>query len=366
MKPSFYFLITFAFIATSCEYFDHGGEEIPKPATPILEEVASSPDQWTGVTLADDGTIFVNFPRWSRNHPRSVAAIRPTDSTQVLYPNEEWNTWSEGIDPSTHFVCVQSVFVDDENFLWVLDPANPQYDGEYQGVVEGGAKLVKFDLTTDEPVQTVVFREPTIKPNSYLNDVRIDTQRQYAYITDSNDGALVVVNLATGEARRVLDDHYSVMPELPLVIDGEVLKNAQGEVQQVASDGIALTGDGDYLYYHALTAYSLYRVPTAALRDPSLSAEALGQEVELEARTGATDGMFLTPDSLLYHSNMERYAITAYNIVTGDFGTVVQDERLKWPDTFYLGPDGYLYVTTSKIHIPNPEEPYKLFRIAVE
>jgi hypothetical protein len=29
--------------------------------------------------------------------------------------------------------------------------------------------------------------------------------------------------------------------------------------------------------------------------------------------------------------------------------TVVQDERLRWPDTFGQGPDGTIYVTTSHI-----------------
>lgn len=43
---------------------------------------------------------------------------------------------------------------------------------------------------------------------------------------------------------------------------------------------------------------------------------------------------------------------------------VVRDPRLAWPDTFAVGPEGALYVTTSQIHTqPNPEYPYFLFKI---
>jgi hypothetical protein len=40
---------------------------------------------------------------------------------------------------------VQSVVVDDQDNLWVLDPAAPKM----QEIVEGGPKLVKIDLATN-------------------------------------------------------------------------------------------------------------------------------------------------------------------------------------------------------------------------
>jgi hypothetical protein len=47
---------------------------------------------------------------------------------------------------------------------------------------------------------------------------------------------------------------------------------------------------------------------------------------------------------------------------------VVKDERIVWPDSFALGPDGAVWFTTAQIHLgPNPETPYRIFKfVAVE
>jgi len=57
-----------------------------------LQAVASFDHQVTGVTVAPDGRIFVNFPRWTEDTPVSVAELMPDGSTKP-YPNEEWNKW---------------------------------------------------------------------------------------------------------------------------------------------------------------------------------------------------------------------------------------------------------------------------------
>ena len=104
-----------------------------------LTEVASFPDQQvTGVGVSTkSGRVFVNFPYWSDQHSISVAEI--VSGQPKPFPNDEWN--KPGL-PASHFVCVQSVVVDDQDNLWVLDPAAPKM----QEIVKGGPKLVKIDL----------------------------------------------------------------------------------------------------------------------------------------------------------------------------------------------------------------------------
>jgi hypothetical protein len=59
------------------------------------------------------------------------------------------------------------VVVDDQDNLWVLDPAAPKM----QEIVKGGPKLVKIDLVTNQVVQTIPSGEDVATKKSYLNDV---------------------------------------------------------------------------------------------------------------------------------------------------------------------------------------------------
>ncbi len=202
---------------------------------------------------------------------------------------------------------------------------------------------------------------PVVEKGSYLNDVRIDVGHQHAYITDSGSGALVVVDLSTNRARRVLADHTSTQGEDITLTIGEEPWLRGGEPPQVHADGIALDVRGGHLYYQALTGRHLYRVPTAALRDESLSAEALKSRVEPLGETPASDGLLFGADGRLYISALEHDAIMARR--PGESASiVVQDARIAWPDTFTQAQDGHIYFTTAQIHRSAPSEPFRIFR----
>ncbi|MEJ2722535.1 MAG: L-dopachrome tautomerase-related protein [bacterium] len=204
-----------------------------------LIEVATSTRQWTGIAVSRSGRVFVNFPRWSANVPVSVGELKK-DGTVDPYPNRELNRWKTGDDPAQKFVCVQSVYVDANNRLWILDPANPLFGG----VVEGGAKLIRVDLASNTTVKTYHFDPETAPRKSYLNDVRVETKTGTAYMTDSGLGAIVVLDLETGDTRRLLDDDPSTGAEkVQITIDGKPIPVV------VHSDGIALDDRGGWLYY---------------------------------------------------------------------------------------------------------------------
>ncbi len=332
-----------------------------------LKEVASFPNQQvTGVGVSTkSGRIFVNFPYWSDEHSISIAEI--VDGKPKPFPNEEWNTSGPA---ASHFVCVQSVVVDDQDNLWVLDPASPKM----QGTVKDGPKLIKIDLATNQVVQTIPFDENIAPKKSYLNDVRIDTRSGIAFITDSGKGAIVVVDLKSKKARRLLEEHSSTQPEkgFKLVVDGKELIDQQNKAPpQIASDGIALDLTNGYLYYHALTAHSLYRIKTSFLTDENLSAIELGSKVESVAQTPAPDGMLEAPDGSVYLTDLEHNAVVRWDPDTKRVAQVIADKRLSWPDTLSWGPNGELYVTASQIeNMPRfnngkstRSEPYKLWKI---
>jgi sugar lactone lactonase YvrE len=334
-----------------------------------LESVATFDHQVTGVTVSETGRIFVCFPRWTEDAPVSVAEL--VDGTPRPYPDEEWNRWRNAkkneISPEDHWVCVQSVVADGRGSLWVLDPAAPGQDR----VVPGGPKLVQVDLGKDEVVRMIAFGEDVAPQGSYLNDVRISPDGRWAYITESGaQGAIVVVDLEHGSARRVLDGHPSTQVEKDVVVtvDGKPLRRTDGRGVEFSADGIALSRDGRHLYWQALTGKTLYRIETAALIDESPSDDALGERVERVGENGVSDGLWIDEDGRMYISALEEDAIKVRE--DGDVRTLLTDKRLRWPDTFSEGPDGAIYVTASHImdmNFFNPESGValhtELFRI---
>ncbi len=342
-------------------------DPVTVPTTPSLNAtltpVATSTVQWTGVAVTRDNRVFANFPRMETDTiPYSVAEVSGTQATP--FPDAAWNTWDRTMAPQNKFVCVQSVYVDANNYLWVLDAASPQM----RGVVPGGAKLLKFDVATRQVVQRIDFDDPTVVyPTSYLNDVRVDTQNNVAYVTDSNQGAIIVVNLSTSRARRLLGNHPSTKSEnLIITAENRVWRNQSGKLPSIDSDGLALSPNRDYLYYHALTAQPLYRIATQYLRDEALPQTQLAQRVELVGNTNPPDGMIFDPAGNLYLTDIENNAVTRIT-AGGQFQLVAQNAQLKWPDSFSVAADGGVYVTTSQLHIPRAQrtEPYRIFKLVI-
>lgn len=331
-----------------------------------LEEVASFPNQQvTGVAVSKSGRVFVNFPDWSDDHTISVAEV--VNGQPQPFPNDEMNQPGPA---GSHFVCVQSVYVDADDNLWILDPAAPKM----KEIVPGGPKLIKVDLKTNQVVQIIPFGENIAPKKSYLNDVRIDTKAGVAFITDSGIGAIVVLDLITGNARRLLEDNQSTKAEkdVKLTVDGrQLLDQEKKTAPQIHSDGIALDRENNYLYYHALTGRTLYRIKTDYLKDPKISKKDLSAKVEKLGSTPAPDGMLEGPGGVIYLTALEKNAIVRFNPPTKKMDTVIEDKRLSWPDTLSWGPQGALYVACSQIqNMPRfnsggsaKTEPYKVFKI---
>jgi sugar lactone lactonase YvrE len=319
-----------------------------------IELVADFGHQVTGVSVSEDGRIFVNFPRWTEDTAISVAELK--DGELRPYPDGEWNAWrnatKDELTPNDHWVCVQSVVADGRGSLWVLDPAAPAQ----AHVVAKGPKLVKIDLATDKVAQVIAFDEDAAPQGSYLNDVRFSQDGKHAFITDSGvQGALLVVDIASGKPARVLDGHPSTQMKkgLNVTFEGKELRRPDGRGVEFSADGIELSKDGKYLYWQAIKGDELYRIPTSALTGAGLRGEDVSGQVEQYGINGVNDGLLIargTDD--MYLSSVQDNAIKVRSLAEGPQAKariVVQDERLRWPDTFSQGPDGTIYVTTSHI-----------------
>jgi len=316
-----------------------------KAAGPGLVQVAGFDQQVTGVGVSREGRIFVNFPRWEKDVAISVAEVMK-DGRLRPYPDAEWNAWSnlKPLSVQDHFVCVQSVTVDPQGFLWVLDPAAP--GNEF--IKPGGVKLVKVDLATDKVVQVIAFDAVAAPQGSYLNDVRVSPDGKTAYLTDSGQqGALLVVDVTTGHARRVLDGDPRTQPEPGVVpvVDGHELRRPDHRIPAFAADGITLDAKGEWLYWQALVGRTLYRAPTNVLLDAGAD---VGAAVEKVATTNVADGLWMDGQGYLFVTDPGINAVRMRS-PDGTMTVVAQDVRLRWPDSLAEGADGSIYVTASHI-----------------
>ena len=120
----------------------------------------------TGVTVSQQGRIFVNFPKWGDNVQFTVAEIKYGKT--VAYHDEVFNQ----TDPNDHgkaLVSVQSVVVDPMDRLWILDTGSPLFEPTKYG----GPKMVCVNLTKDLVVKKIILPQDVAFPTTYLNDVRL-------------------------------------------------------------------------------------------------------------------------------------------------------------------------------------------------
>lgn len=339
----------------------------------------------TGVTVSHKGRIFVNFPRWGDEVSFTVAEVR--DGKTIAYPDEAMNQ-TDPHDPAADagaLVSVQSVVVDPADRLWILDTGSPMF----QPTKYGGPKLLCVDLKANQVIKKILFPQNVALPTTYLNDVRFDLQRGeegIAYITDSaqnGPNGIIVVDLASGESWRRLNDHPSTKVEdlrtfLPIVEGRPFLVRQQEDgstklAANMGSDGIAISATGEWLYYCPLASRRLYSVSTEALSNRSVDDEYVSRTVKDEGdKGGASDGLESDAEGRIYVTNYEHNSIMRRN-PNGEWETTVHDSRLLWPDTLSLASDGYLYVTANQLHrqarfhngSDMRKKPYTLFRIKV-
>ncbi len=344
--------------------------EISTEKNAQLEEVFSdSTYQLTGVAVAKDNRVFVNYPYWLDNHSYSVVEVK--DGKPVPYPDAEWNSFKKGEDGQNKFVTVQSVVTDDRGFLWVVDAAGIGLGKVYQH----SSKVVKINLATNKIEKIYRFPENVVSEDVYINDIRVDNKNGFAYLTNSNTGGIVVLNINTGESRLVLANSSSVKsdPNYHFSPLGTELKKGDGSLLKVNSDGIALTPDNQYLYYKALTDNRLYRIKTDLLRDFKTDEAVLNKSVEDLGKFITTDGMIFDKKGNLYLGDLEKNSIVK---ITPDLKmqTIIKDdEKLIWPDSYSISDDGYLYISNSQIQLmpwfhdgaAQFKKPFKVFKIKI-
>ncbi|APR38297.1 L-dopachrome tautomerase-related protein [Paraburkholderia sp. SOS3] len=341
---------------------------------PVHEFYGAMP---SGVAKAPNGRLFVNYPRWGDDVPFTVGEI--VDGHVVPYPNARINR-PDPMHPGTTLLSVQNIVADYRNRLWILDTAAPKFAPP----VQGGAKLVAVDLATDKVVKTIVFEPNVLLPMSYIDDVRFDFRygkEGVAYLSDSSPagpGGIIVVDLASGDAWRTLEAHPATQGDpafIPVVEGIEMTEDGPGgkpAPAHFAADGLALSADGNILYFSPLSSRHLYSVATQFLRDRHADDGEVEASVRDLGEKGASDGLASDADGAVYAGDYERNSIRKM-LPDGTWVTIAHDPRILWPDALSIGTDGYLYFTANQLNRQAQfnhgrdlrKKPYTLFRIRI-
>lgn len=301
--------------------------------TPPFEIVAEL-DQGPGnITVTPSGDILVSLHQFF-GHPIRVARVHEGGSLSEFAANAQLDS-------------VLGLQADANGVVWLLD--NAMRDN-------GQRRLVGWHADEDRAVADLDLSAVSVE-GSFLNDLAVDAATRTAYIADpatGDDAALIVIDLKSGEARRVLQGHISVTPvDTDLIIDGVPVRIRQADGTEirprVGVNPIALDHAGEWLYFGPMHGYAMFRIRTADLRNADLSADELRTRVEHWAGRPISDGISLDQAGNLYLGDLSRNAI---GVIGPDrrYRQWITDPRLSWIDAFSFGPDGQLYAVANQLH----------------
>lgn len=343
-----------------------GGESFPDrtgaPRLPgtVLEVVADLPTPPGNIAVSADGRVFVSL------HPEAGPrdkVVEIVNGEPRPWPNQVFQT---GDGEPRWFHSVLSLRIDRQGRLWTLDNGN-------HGFAPG--RLLAFDLESGGVVHEYEFPKDIAGLGSHLNDFQVSADGKFIYIAEASffakTPALVVYDVEQHRARRLLAGHPGVTADrYTPVVQGRKMV-ALGLVSiRPGVDSIVLDPANEWLYFAPVTDLDLYRARTADLRNDDLSAAELAGRIETFAPKTMSDGLTVDSAGNIYISDPEHSAIMVMR-TDRSMETLVRDDRLRWPDGFSFGPDGWLYVSCSALHqiigLPpwtfRKHAPFQIFRL---
>ena len=224
----------------------------------------------------------------------------------------------------------------------MLDTSGPDHAG----------RLVGWDTNQEQLHKIIYLAKPTITDTSFLNDLVIDNKHGVIYIADTAQGsqaAIIIVNLKTGEARRVLQDsQYTTAENIDMVINGRTMRLG-GQPARLGVNPITLDPNEDWLYFGSMSGTSVYRIATSAINNEQLSAKALEAKVMRYGTKPISDGITVDGGGNVYVTDITNGAIGVVK-PNGDYEVLFKDDRLSWPDGFSYGADHKIYFTVNDLH----------------
>jgi sugar lactone lactonase YvrE len=340
MKTLLLFLVLLLLSASLALWVRHGGgEPYPDLTTPALlgdealEEVLSYPEPIGNVAVNKTGRVFFTV------HPEA----RPDGNRLLEFVQGASVPFPDGASQQQLFDTVLGVVIDRFDRLWTIDHGN-------HGLRT--PRLLGFDLATGKLIHDERFGASIAPRGSFLQDLQVSPDGRTVIIADASfwrkAPALIVYDIATGTARRVLEKHPSVSAEDYMIQNGGQPMSFLGGLVALRGgvDGIAI--NEEWLYFAALSGSSLYRVALGDLRNAALPDTQLAARVERFAGKPLSDGLSIDNTGNVYVTDVEHNAVM---LIGADRAprTLLRSAQVRWPDALSFGPEGWLYLADSAL-----------------
>lgn len=361
MKNILLFLAVIALIATMVLWIRHGGGDpypnlstTPRLGAGMLEEVLAYSEPIGNVAVNRDGRIFFTVHPEAR--PKGNKLLEYVAGAAIPYPS--------GAAQAELFDTVLGLSIDSLNRLWTIDHGN-------HGM--RAAKIIGIDLDSGKILREQSFDKSIAPTGSFLQDLQVSSDGRTIVIADASfwrkSPAIIVYDVETGQSRRVLESHESVSAQQFMIRSGDKNMEFMGGIVALRGgiDGIAL--GPEWLYYGALSGSGLYRVKLDDLRDTRLPPAQLARRVERFSDKPLSDGFSRDTAGNIYITDVEHSSV--FIVGPGQpLATLIQSNKVRWPDALSFGPDGWLYLADSALpdlilqsreHI-EAAGPYRIFR----
>ncbi|MFZ4070861.1 MAG: SMP-30/gluconolactonase/LRE family protein [Caulobacterales bacterium] len=316
------------------------------------------------VAASSDGRIFYTYHMLHKPERFSPATV-------FEWVNGEGRPFPN-VEMQKDFVGAMGVTADRQGRLWIIKP----------GALAGRAtELIAIDMKTGAKLVQHSFAKGEA---GFAQDMRVSPDGATVYLADTGvfrftPASLIVFDVATQKARTVLKGNATVSAQDWVIrkTNGQPYKLAFGALTFLAGvDGIALSVDGAWLYYATMSHDSLYRIPTAALRDESLNDATLAKQIEFVGKKPMSDGIEMLADNSVIVTDVENGGLVQI-APDGKLTTLTTDAQGNWADSVTVAPDGAIWFTDSRLTdlidqfaTPSDEAtmrargPHKIYRIA--
>ena len=341
-----------------------------------------------GIKVNSIGEYFVTVPRFKSTVPSSLNKISVVDRTPLMEPFPSWSFNELGT--ASNLQSVLGLEIDKNDILWALDQghvANAK-------AVEGSLKVVAINSITGEIIDSYVMDSDTANyTTSYLNDLSVDADGGFVYISDTDiagdpgesespSPALIILNIKTKTFRRVFDGEYFVNPDPSLWININNQKIFENGPIEAGLDGLALSCDGEILYFSSLTSREMFSVETKYLKDFNTPYnEIIENVIKLGYMGTATDGLLCTRNNNLLMTAIEENGILMAKSISNkpqefkykNFVTICSTkDTMMWPNTIGFDNKGKKMVflsnqlqnfLTGNMDFDNPKYGFYNFRL---